>query len=87
MIPYLIQQIKNPMLISPWIVGPIIFLLWVLILFQLKRWILRTIRSYLTGRTNWIWAESLIEALSPALSITILAIGVVLLSIRARSHR
>ena len=74
---HLIQQIKNPIVISPWIVGPIIFLLWVLILFRLKRWILRTIRSYLTGRTNWIWAESLIEALSPALSITILAIGIV----------
>ena len=77
MILHLIQQIKNPMVISPWIVGPIIFLLWVLILFRLKRWILRTIRSYLAGRTNWICAESLIESLSPALSITILAIGIV----------
>src|ERR1700674_4036383 len=79
MIPYLMQQIKNPMVISPWIVGPIVFLLWVLILLQLKQWILGIIRAYLTGRTNWLWAESLIEALSPALSITILAIGVVLL--------
>jgi hypothetical protein len=40
MIPYLMQQIKNPMVISPWIVGPIVFLLWVLILLQLKQWIL-----------------------------------------------
>jgi small-conductance mechanosensitive channel len=79
MIPYLIHQIKNPMGISPWIVGPIVFLLWMLVLFRLKQWILGRIRGYLMGRTNWLWVESLIEALSPALSITILAIGVVLL--------
>src|SRR5207245_2194285 len=41
--------------------------------------IIRLIRGYLARHASWIWMESLIEALSPALTIAILAAGVALL--------
>lgn len=79
MFPHFIQQIKNVTPFSPWIIGPAIALLWIAILLRLKRGILGSIRGYLSGRTSWIWADALIESLSPAVSIVIVAVGVALL--------
>jgi small-conductance mechanosensitive channel len=79
MIPHFVQQIKNVTPFSPWIIGPAIALLWIAVLLRLKRWILGAIRGYLAGRTSWVWADSLIESLSPAISIVIVAVGVALL--------
>jgi small-conductance mechanosensitive channel len=65
--------------LSPWLVGPVIFVLWVAVLLLLKKWILSVIRSYLEGRTSLVWADSLVEAMSPALTVAILAGGLALL--------
>jgi small-conductance mechanosensitive channel len=65
--------------LSPWIVGPMIFVLFVAVLLLLKKWILKVIRGLLEGRTSLIWADSLVEAMSPALTVAILAGGLALL--------
>src|SRR5438552_2318308 len=65
--------------LSPWLVGPVIFVLWVAVLLFLKKWILSVIRGFLEGRTSLLWADSLVEAISPALTVAILAGGLALL--------
>jgi small-conductance mechanosensitive channel len=49
------------------------------VLLAVKKKILAITRRYLEERTTWLWAESLIDALSSSLTIAILALGVVLL--------
>jgi small-conductance mechanosensitive channel len=65
--------------LSPWLVGPVIFVLWVAVLLFLKKWILSVIRGFLEGRTSLVWADSLVEAISPALTVAIFAGGLALL--------
>src|SRR6201988_3434594 len=74
-----VNQIKTGGLLSPWIVGPAMFLLSVIILLSVKKSIIALIRSYLARRASWVWMESFIEALSPALTIATLAAGVAVL--------
>jgi small-conductance mechanosensitive channel len=75
----MVNELKTDGFLSPWLVGPAVFLLSVMILLSVKKSILALIRSYLARHTSWVWVESLIEALSPALTIAILAGGVALL--------
>jgi small-conductance mechanosensitive channel len=75
----LANEIKMSVFLSPWIVGPVVFLLWVLVLLAAKKRVLAITRHYLAQRRSWLWAESLVDALSPAVTIAILAGGVALL--------
>jgi small-conductance mechanosensitive channel len=79
MLQQIVNEIKTDGFFSPWIVGPAIFLLSVIILLSVKKSIIALIRGYLARHTSWVWMESLLEALSPALTIAILAGGVAVL--------
>src|SRR5262249_11502076 len=67
------EGIRNGGLLSPWLIAPAIFFLSVIALLILKKSILVAFRAHIAGRASWAWAESLIEALSPALTIAIFA--------------
>lgn len=77
--------------LSPWVIGPAICILWILILLSLKNRILRVIRRRLDGHRNWIWADSFLYALAPATTVVILASGLSLLQqtlpLNARTDR
>jgi small-conductance mechanosensitive channel len=68
-----LQDFASTIPLSPWVVGPAIALLWLAIVLPAKKFVLARIHHYLAGRTYWAWAESLIDALGP--TITILVIG------------
>src|SRR5690348_9769771 len=75
----LADEMKTSAFLSAWIIGPVVFFLWMVVLLALKKKILAITRRHVGERTTWLWAESLIEALSPSLTIAILAGGVALL--------
>ena len=79
MLQQIVNEIKTGGFLSPWLVGPAVSLLLVMILLSMKTSILALIRAYLGRHRSFVWAESLIEGLSPALTIAILAGGVALL--------
>ena len=59
--------------LSPWLIAPMIFFLSVIVLLVLKKSILAVVRAHIAGHASWVWAETLIEALSPALTAAIFA--------------
>ena len=65
--------------LSPWVIGPVLCLLWIVILLSVKHRVLRLIQRRLGGRRNWVWADALIYALAPATTLIILASGLSLL--------
>ena len=67
-----------PPLDSPWVLGPAAFLLWLVVLFIAKRVVLGGMRR-VAGRTTWTWDDVVVRALSPALSLAIVASGLVVL--------
>jgi small-conductance mechanosensitive channel len=78
----ILDFLKNPIvgiLLSPWVVGPVVALLWLLILLPTKKTALARIHHYLIGRSHLAWADSLIKALSPTLTLVVLAGAVALL--------
>jgi hypothetical protein len=85
MLPQILNQVTISDFLSPWVIAPLLFLLAIFILLVSKKSILAPVRGYVAQRACLAWAESLIEALSPALTIAILAAGVALLD-RTLSH-
>jgi small-conductance mechanosensitive channel len=77
---YLLRELVHKIPLSPWVVGPAVAVLWLAILLPLKKTLLARSHRYLSGRTNWAWVESLIEALGPTLSIIIIAGAIALLA-------
>jgi small-conductance mechanosensitive channel len=75
----LVHNVTSGIPLSPWIVGPVLFVLWVAVLLPMKKWFLSVTRDFLEGGAGWIWADSLIEAMSPALAVAIVAGGLALL--------
>jgi small-conductance mechanosensitive channel len=75
---YLQSLVRIPL--SPWVLGPAIALLWLAILLPAKKTVLARSHRYLAGRTHWAWAESLIEALGPTISIVVIAGAIALLA-------
>jgi small-conductance mechanosensitive channel len=63
-----------PALDSPWILAPIVFVLWVVVFLVVEKVVLRAIRG-MASRTSWTWDDVLLESLSPALLIAIVASG------------
>ncbi len=63
---------------SPWVQGPAAFLLWTAALFLARAVLLGTLRR-VAARTRWEWDDVVVQALSPALTIAILASGLVIL--------
>jgi hypothetical protein len=72
MLQQIVNEIKTGGFLSPWLVGPAVSLLLVMILLSMKTSILALIRAFLGRHKTFAWAESLIEGLSPALTIAIL---------------
>ena len=79
MIPKFLREATSTIPLSPWIIGPVLVVLWLAILLAGKRRALGATRRYLAGRTNWIWTDALIEAMSPALTVVIWSTGLALL--------
>jgi small-conductance mechanosensitive channel len=75
MLPQIFERAKASGLLSPWVVGPAVFILWLGILLTARKWILAATRRYIAVRTSWVWAETLADALSPALAVAIVAGG------------
>src|SRR5690242_10396810 len=74
------HDLVNNILLSPWVLGPAVVVLWLVILLPAKKKILSRSRRYLAGRTNWAWVEALIDALGPTISIIIVAGAIALLA-------
>ncbi len=79
MLQQIAHQIRSAGFVSPWLMAPSIFLAWLLVLLSLKKWLLRFGRRQIGHQTGWTWADALIEALSPALTLAIIAGGMALL--------
>src|SRR5438045_8472126 len=79
MISQYVQELISEIPLSPWLIGPVIALLWMVVLLFVKKAVLARSHGYLAGRTNWAWADSLIEALSPTITIVIIAGAIALL--------
>src|SRR5262249_42947404 len=79
MIPKFLRQATSKIPLSPWIIGPVVVVLWLAILLAGKSWVFGAIRRYLAGRTNW-WTDALIEAMSPALTVVVWSSGLALLN-------
>jgi small-conductance mechanosensitive channel len=75
-----LQEAVSGILLSPWVIGPVIALLWLVILLPAKKMALARTHRYLAGRTHWVWADILIDALSPSLTLIVLAGAVALLA-------
>src|SRR6516164_1885934 len=75
-----LEDLVNKISLSPWVIGPAIALLWLAILLPVKKAALTRSHRYLAGRTNWAWAESLIEALGPTITIVVIAGAIALLA-------
>jgi small-conductance mechanosensitive channel len=80
MSPQFIPNIIKNIPISPWILGAIAAALWIAILFPAKNWILRALRKDLMKQTNWLSADAIIDALSPAVSLLVIAGGLALMA-------
>jgi len=79
MIPQFLHSFIDAIPLSPWVVGPVIALLWLVILLPIKKTALARTHHYLARRTRWVRADSLIDALSPTLTLIVLAGAVALL--------
>jgi small-conductance mechanosensitive channel len=64
--------------LSPWVLAPAAFVLWVAVLLVARRIALAAMRR-VASRTRWAWDDALVEGLSTPLLIAILASGLVLL--------
>src|SRR5262249_44338029 len=70
------EGIRNSAYLSAWLIAPAAFFLSVMVMIALQKSILALVRSFLAGRKRLAWAESLMDALSPALTIAIFSVGV-----------
>jgi len=59
---------------SPWLLGPVVFILWVVLFMIIKRYVLRWLQRS-AERTAWTWDDVLVRALSGPLLLPILASG------------
>jgi len=78
MLAQFLENLVSGIPLSPWVIGPVVALLWFAILLPVKKTVLGRSRYYLAGRTNWAWADAFIDALSPTITIGIIA-GVIAL--------
>ena len=74
----LVKHLTLASALSPWVIGPAVSLLWIIVLLSLKNRVLGLIRRRLGGR-HWVWADAFFEALAPAVTVAVLASGLSLL--------
>ncbi|HKE26264.1 MAG TPA: hypothetical protein VKB88_28100, partial [Bryobacteraceae bacterium] len=55
------QNFKYGTVLSPWIIGPVVFVLWILVLLTVKRSLLRWVRKRLARHATLIWADALVD--------------------------
>src|SRR5580658_1568618 len=67
------------LLFSPWVAGPVVFVLWIVVLPIIKRASLAIVRRRLAGRAHLAWAEAMLTAIRPAVTILIWVTGLALL--------
>jgi len=73
------QNFKYGTVLSPWIIGPVVFVLWILVLLTVKRSLLRWVRKRLARHATLIWADALVDAMSPVLTIAVWVSGIAVL--------
>jgi small-conductance mechanosensitive channel len=75
----MLHNLRYGTVISPWVIGPVVFILWLLILPYAKRRFLSVLKLRLAGHRSLLWADALIDALSPALMVAIWVAGLAIL--------
>ncbi|MCI0410908.1 MAG: mechanosensitive ion channel family protein [Acidobacteria bacterium] len=63
---------------SPWLLGPVVFILWVFLFMAVKRYALKWMQRA-AERTAWTWDDVLVRSLSGPLLLPILASGLLIL--------
>ena len=71
---YLADSPLDGYLNSPWVLGPVVFIVWVVLFMVVKRYALRWLQRA-AERTEWTWDDVMVRALSGPLLIPILASG------------
>jgi small-conductance mechanosensitive channel len=71
---YLADSPLGEYLNSPWLLGPVVFILWVVLFMGVKRYVLKWLQR-VAERTAWTWDDVLIRALSGPLLLPIVASG------------
>src|SRR5271167_1879381 len=66
-------------LLLPWVVGPAVFVLWIILLPIIKSAVFAIIRRRLAKRPQLAWAGAMLAAMSPAITILIWITGVAVL--------
>ncbi len=66
----------SEMIESPWILGPVVFVLWMIVFYILKVVVIRALHRA-AARTAWTWDDVLVSALSTPLLIVVAAGGLV----------
>ena len=69
----------SAILLSPWVIGPAVFVLWVTLLPIVKRIAFAMIRRRLPAPPRLAWADAMLDALSPAALILIWVTGLAIL--------
>jgi small-conductance mechanosensitive channel len=75
---YLADSPLGEYLNSPWLLGPLVFILWVILFIVVKRYLLKWLHR-VAERTGWTWNDVLVRALSGPLLLPILASGLLVL--------
>jgi small-conductance mechanosensitive channel len=75
----LMENFTYGTLLSPWVIGPVVFILWLAILMIVKRRVLIWIKRRLASHSSLSWADALIDAMAPALTVAIWVGGLAIL--------
>jgi small-conductance mechanosensitive channel len=76
----MLHHLRYQTAVSPWVIGPVVFVLWIVILPYAKRRFLSALKTRLAGHRTLVWADALIDAMSPALTVGIWIAGLALLA-------
>jgi small-conductance mechanosensitive channel len=66
-------------LLLPWVIGPAVFVTWIVLLPIIKRAVLAIFRRRLAARPQLEWANAMVAAMSPAITLLIWVTGVAVL--------
>jgi small-conductance mechanosensitive channel len=75
----LLQTVHYGIAVSPWVIGPLVLVLWLSILLPVKRRLLGLFRIRFAKEGESVWVEAVIEATSPALTVAVWVGGLAIL--------
>src|SRR5437899_1804687 len=75
----LLQTVDYGIAMSPWVIGPVVLVLWLSILLPAKRRLLDLVRIRLAKEGGSVWVDAVIDATSPALTVAVWVGGLAIL--------